>query len=157
MKSLCLRSLTRPPGDKIERFCGICRSFLLKYSFRPGSEGQLLVSCFSEQITQVSTNFSSKGHSLKACSFLHLGQKIAKASDSAFCLFCNLRVSICSLRLPRMSDLNSSSILPISALLTVPDADLLSLARAGSLGPFRILDFPIERLIHNSAISGNES
>ena len=46
---------------------------------------------------------------------------------------------------------------PISDLLTVPEADLLALARAGSLGPLTVLDFPLERLIHNSDISGNVS
>jgi len=56
-----------------------------------------------------------------------------------------------------MSDLKSSSMCPISDLLTVPEADLLALARAGSLGPLTVLDFPLERLIQNSTISGNVS
>ena len=82
---------------------------------------------------------------------------MAKASVSAFCLFWILRVSSCSLRLPKISVLNSSSILPISALLTDPVADLLALIREGSLGPFPVLDFPLERWTHSSVISRSGS
>jgi len=77
--------------------------------------------------------------------FLHFQQKMAKALASVFYLFFILRVFNCSLRLPRMSFLNSPSILPIFALLTYPVADLFTLTREGFIGPFPVLDFPLER------------
>ena len=103
-----------------------------KTALSPGIKGQSLVSWISEQIIHVSTNFASKGHSLRACFFLHFGQKMAKASAFVFCLFWIWRVSSYSLRLPRMSVLNSSSIFPISTLLTVLVVDLFSLIREGT-------------------------
>ena len=78
---------------------------------------------------------------------------MAKALAFAFCLFCILRVSSCSLRLPKISVLNSLSILPIYALLTDPVVDLFALIREGSLGPFPVVYFPLERWIHSSAMS----
>ena len=70
---------------------------------------------------------------------------MAKESTSIFCLFWILRVFIYSLRLPKILVLNSSSIFPISALLTDPVANLFALTREGSHGPFLVLDFPLER------------
>ena len=70
---------------------------------------------------------------------------MAKESASVFYLFCILRVSNCSLRLPRMLVLNSSSILPIFSLLIDPVADLFTLTREQSLRHFLVLDFPLER------------
>ena len=102
-------------------------------------------------------NFKSRGNSLKACLFLHLGQKIDKALVLTFYLFCNFKVSICSLRLHKIYVLNSSSTFPISALLTVPVAYLFTLERIWSLVFSPVFYFPLERWIHNSTILGNGS
>ena len=42
MESLCLRSLPRPSRDKIEGFCGTCRSFFLKDSFETRKRRKIL-------------------------------------------------------------------------------------------------------------------
>ena len=68
-----------------------------------------------------------------------------------------LRVSICSLRLPKIYVLKLSSKLPISTLLTVPIVDLLILDIMESLGFFPDLTFPLEMCIHNSQISPNDN
>ena len=77
--------------------------------------------------------FESKGNSLRACFFRHLGQKIDNATFSEFCLFYILRVSICSLRLHKISVLKVSSKFPNFALLIVPVVDLLILDKRGSI------------------------
>ena len=74
------------------------------------------------------------------------------AAFSTFFLFCILRVSIYSLRLPKISILKLSIKFPNSALLVVPTADLLILDRRESLGFFPVLALPLEMCIHNSQI-----
>ena len=106
-------------------------------------------------MTQVSMAFESKGHSLRACFFRHLGQKIDNVAFLDFCLFCILRVSICSLRLPKISVLKVSSKLPNSALLIIPAADLLILDKRGSLGLFPTHALPLEICTHKSQIFVN--
>jgi len=96
---------------------------------RHGIEGHYFISWFSAHITQVSTLFKSIGHSLKVCFFLHLGQKMDNAKISTFCLFCILRVLICSLRLPKIFVLKLSRKFSNSSPLTVPTTDDLKWSR----------------------------
>lgn len=100
-------------------------------------------------MAQVSIVFKSKGHSLKACFFRHLGQKMDNATFLDICLFCILRVSFYSLRLPKISVLKVSIKLPNSSLLTIPNADLLILDKGGSLGLFPTHALPLEICKHN--------
>jgi len=65
----------------------------------------------------------SSGHSLNGCFSLHLGQKMAKAASTYACFFLICKVSICEAKELNILILNSSSRLPISALIAPPLAD----------------------------------
>ena len=108
-------------------------------------------------MTQVSMAFESKGHSLQACFFRHLGQKMDNASFLEFYLFCFLRVSICSLKLPKIYVLKVCRKFPNSTLLIIRVVDLLILNKRGFLGLLPTHPLPLEICTHKSQISINGS
>jgi len=88
----------------------------------------------------------SNGHSLSRCLSLHLGQKIAKATSASACFFLTYKVSICEAKELNISFLNSSSRLPISALVAPPLADFWTLEYVLSM-LFDLFAAPLEHIL----------